>query len=227
MMWKRPKVFQFWCDSIKRLQKEVPEVEIIPMAVGSEGYRSRKLAERNGVIYHEVQNRPLGAKANARLKHAKELNPDYVLFLGSDDIICHDLLREYLKRIKSCDVIEVKDLYYFDTRTKKCVYCEGYTNERKGEPLAVARFVKRQVLDYFGWSVWESRKVKNIDSGFHNKLESSHFKRDLITIKDKYLVLDIKSAANISTFDTTRDNWHLINNEFFKRKTDFKALSML
>ena len=73
--------------------------------------------------------------------------------------------------------------------------------------------------------LWDDRKLKGIDLSVHEKLKP--FRRKLITIKDKHLVLDIKGNQNISTFDTSRTNWHVISNEFFKRKTDFRRLSML
>lgn len=215
MIWKRPNVFKFWCDQIKVLQQEL-DVEIIPLAVGSEGVHSKRLAEENGVIYYEFPNMPLGRKANHRLRMAKELNPDYILFLGSDDVICPELLKHQVELAKDYDVIEVKDIYYYDTRSKTFVYCEGYTNHRKGEPLAVARFVNAKVFDKIGLNVWNARKRKGIDSDFNDKLHQ--FKRTQVEIKNRFLVLDIKTNDNISTFDTTRDNWSLIPQTFVRRK---------
>jgi hypothetical protein len=214
-MWKRHKVFQLWCDQIKVLQKEV-DAEIIPLAVGSEGSVSKQLAELNGVVYHEFPNLPLGRKANHRLQMAKSLSPDYILFLGSDDIICPELLKHQIELAKDYDVIEVKDIYYYDTRSRVFVYCQGYTNHRKGEPLAVARFVNTKVFDKIGWSVWNENKRRGIDSDFHKKL--NQFNRKQIKIKDRFLVLDIKTSENISKFDVTRNNWKIVSQGFVSRK---------
>lgn len=223
-MWKRPEVFRFWAEQVNKL-KEQADFEIIPLAVGSEGRRSKRLCESYGIEYYEYPNHPLGRKANARLRFCKKYDPDWILFLGSDNVISFDLLQEYIKHMESYDVIECKDIYYFDTRTKTSVYCEGYNNHRKGEPLAVGRCISRYVAEENNWDLWDDRKLKGIDSSVHEKLKP--FRRKLITIKDKHLVLDIKGNQNISTFDTSRTNWHVISNEFFKRKTDFRRLSML
>ncbi len=226
MIWKRPKVFNFWCDQIKVLQREV-DAEIIPLAVGSEKKVSRELAEVNNVRYYEFKNRPLGRKANYRLRVARSLDPDYILFLGSDDVICSDLLQYQIELANDFDVVEVKDIYYYDTRTKTFVYCKGYTNHRKGEPLAVARLVNAKVFDEIGCDVWDARKSKGIDIDFHNKLDQ--FKRTQIEIENRFLVLDIKTDDNISTFDTTRDNWKVIPEAFVKKKlgSQFSKLKQL
>lgn len=223
-MWKRPEVFRFWAQQVNKL-KEQANFEIIPLAVGSEGRRSKGLCDEYGINYYEFPNMPLGRKANARLKFCERYNPDWILFLGSDNVISFDLLEEYQKHFDNYDVIECKDIYYFDTRTKQSVYCEGYDNHRKGEPLAVGRCISRYVAEQNNWSLWNDRSFKGIDSAINKKL--SPFRRKLIEIKDKHLVLDIKGNQNISTFDTRRSNWHLINDDFFKEKTDFEKLKTL
>ncbi len=220
MMWKRPNTFRFWA---KHLQSLKSNFEIVLLAVGSEGETSRKLAQDCGVHYVEYPNN-LGAKANARCRACQLLNPDYIMFLGSDNIVCNELL-EYYWLNRHNDIIEVKDIYYFDTRSNTSVYCEGYTNHRKGEPLAPARMISRKVAELLHWSLWNDRKRAGIDSSATVKL--NRFKRHQITIKDRFLVLDIKSNQNISKFDVSRDNWHIIDEEFIRERTNFNVLRRL
>lgn len=220
MMWKRYELFKFWATQIRRLQKDFKnELEIIPVAVGSEGGLSRTLAERYNIHYLEHENLPLGRKANARLMFCKQFNPDYIMFLGSDDIICSGLMAEYIKEMRNnTEIIEVMDLYYYDLISKKAAYCEGYTTgRRKGEPLAVARCISKTVADVLGWKLWDNSRRISPDSCIYKALKTYDFTRTKLTIKDKYLVLDIKNDEGINTFKPEKDNWELIKRTTFKK----------
>jgi len=216
MIWKRFDVFQFWCDHIKRLQNECQEIEIIAIAVGSEGESSRKIAEKNGVYYTECQNLPLSRKANARLMFAKQFNPDYIMFLGSDDIISTSLLKTYFHFMQQgIDIIEINDLYYFDIKTKSAAYCDGYSfGRRKGEPMAVARCIKNVVAIVFNWQLWNEKTKSSPDSNIFKMISQYNFSRKRITINGQHLVLDIKGGG-INNFNINKQNWHSINNQEF------------
>jgi len=212
MMWKRFDLFQLWCDHIKRLQKECPEIEIIPISVGSEGSASKSICDSNDVFYMEHANLPLRNKANARLTFAKQFNPDYILFLGSDDIISTSLLKEYIHHmLKGVHIIEVMDLYYFDRITKQSAYCKGYTSRRRlNEPMAVARCISKFVANEFDWKLWTTNRNSSPDANINSNLRSTDFSNARITIKDKHLVLDIKGEG-INSFKPNKDNWELID----------------
>ena len=228
MIWKRFDVFQFWCDHIKRLQAECPEIEIIPIAVGSEGVHSERIAKKNGVHYLEHINLPLGKKCNARLKFAKKFNPNYIMFLGSDDIISTSLLKEYIGyMMKGIDIIEVMDLYYYDIESKRAAYCDGYSfGRRKGEPIAVARCIRNIVAMANNWELWSSKKRVSPDGSIYKKLSQFNFTRKQITIKDQHLVLDIKGGG-INKFKSEKQNWTLISNQEFLKFIDEKEFQKL
>lgn len=228
MMWGRFELFQFWCDHIKRLQKECPEIEIIPISVGSEGYKSKSICESNGIHYLEHENLPLRNKANARLKFAKQFNPDYIMFLGSDDIISTSLLKEYhTHMLDGVHILEVMDLYYFDRISKRSAYCEGYISKRrKGEPMAVARCISSYVAEEFNWELWNTNINSSPDANINKNLRSTIFSNFRLNIKNKHLVLDIKGEG-INVFKPNKPNWELIDTSIIKNflpKKEFQKL---
>jgi len=129
MIWQRPEVFKVWAACAMTIIKLFPEIHIEVVVAGSEGRKSRELVEGFGFLYVEVKNEPIGRKANRRLMACEKLNPDYVLFLGSDDVVSPKAFN-YLYRLMQLGVDEIvnMDLYYYDTRSKIAVHSIGFIN---------------------------------------------------------------------------------------------------
>lgn len=218
MAYQRYALFRLWCKYHISLAKQFKDLEIIILAVG-DNPKIESICKETGVNYFSHPNKPLGQKANARLKFCKHFEPDWIMFLGSDDFICTDLLHRYTEEMETADIIEVLDLYYYDTISKTSVYCKGYQNWRKGEPMAVARCINYSVAEYFDWQLWDSAKRRGLDSGIYKRLKNSPFKSTQISIENKYLVLDVKTSFNMSKFaPKLRDNWIEISDSFFSKK---------
>jgi len=217
MMHRRYWVFQLWCNHIKRLQVSFPNIEIIPIAVGSEGKITKNLAESNGVYYHEYPNGDLKKKANARLRFAKRFDFDFIMFLGSDDVISNSLLKRYIELInQGFEIIEIMDLYYFDLQTKAFAYCDGYSSgERTGEPMAVARCISYKVADDNDWDLYGSRFSP--DGAIREALNKRNYKRKQFYIKGDHLVLDIKGSG-INSFNIKKSNWFEESRSYLKSK---------
>jgi len=152
MMWKRPQVFEIYAAGIKRL---MDNFGVMPFIVGSEGDVSRKMCYKHGFNYIEYHNTPLGAKANAAMKAMEGHNLDYVINLGSDDLISDSLMELYIKYMKEgYDFIGIKDLYFYDCIGKRLIYWDGYKSgnpDRRGESVGVGRVLSSSLLDMFKW----------------------------------------------------------------------------
>ena len=214
LIWKRPKLVNVWCKAIQRIINSFPEVDIVVLVAGSEGDKSRNLIESHGFDYIETPNQPLSNKANRRLIACKNYKSDYVLFLGSDDFINNKTFDFILDKMKiGHDEIAPMDLYYYDTVSKSFVYCEGYTNHRKGEQLAIARSVTRDVLNKIGWQMFDPNKTKGLDSGSKKRLKSAVQNPYYYSIKENDLfILDVKTETNITKFQR-RSNQHNVSIE--------------
>lgn len=217
MAWQRHELFESWCMNIDHLRNCDTGFEIIPIVVGSFDRHIRNIAEKYNCYYTDFQNMPLGAKSNERLRFCSEFAPDFIMLLGSDDFICADLLREYYRLAQEGNqIIEVSDIYYLHPETGTHVYCEGYTNNRKGEPMAVARMFTSSVAEAFNWKLWPEHKRRGMDSKIRTALRGIDVKRTQFSVKDRFLVLDVKTGVNLTKFDTSRDNWHVIEPNHIK-----------
>jgi hypothetical protein len=73
------------------------------------------LCQKYGIEFLMYENIPLGKKKNAGLDVVIKKDFDYLIELGSDDIICNELLDYYEPYMKSCeDFFAAKNLAFID-----------------------------------------------------------------------------------------------------------------
>ena len=174
-------------------------VEIVPHICGSE--REAEMIAANRVIaYNHSKNEPLGEKANNRLRYVKNLLPDYVLFLGSDDFITKELILFYVDMIrKGFEEIAPMDIYYI--AGKQAAYSPGYVNSRKGESLAVGRLLSTRVLKLVKWTLWAQLTKVGLDSNARNRLDQVGHKKFTYKLRDKNLfIVDVKGKDSLTKF---------------------------
>ena len=200
MIWKRPDVFKVWAVAVQRIITTFTKINFEVLIAGSEGMVSKKIVDAWKWHYLETPNQPLGLKANIRLKACKKLKPDYVLFLGSDDIMSIPTFRFILNKIKQgFDEIAPMDLYIYDVQSKRLVYSRGYTNHRKGERLAIGRVIHKDVLNKINWTMWSNDKNRNLDGNSKSLLNGAVKKPYYYWLKENNLIIiDIKTDVNLN-----------------------------
>ena len=140
--------------------------------VGSEG--KSEIATRDGHEYVEFSNDSFALKLDAGLGLAKTLEPDAVMFSGSDDFLSAGLVEGLLEELGSSGAghVGVLDALFLDLSTMRIVHWPGYTDHRKGESIGCGRTIKRGVLDDLGWKIWsDCTSAGGIDGWMKRKLE--------------------------------------------------------
>ncbi|MFW6225595.1 MAG: hypothetical protein ACOC3V_01385 [bacterium] len=153
--YKKHEVTDFTFNYYKNLKEELKnKIEIILIAVGSEGEKSKKIAENNEYHYIEYPNSPLSQKSNQLYLKSKEFNVDACLKIDSDSILLKDVFYLYNDLIsQNVDYFGFLDEYYI---MKKNVYhWLGYNENngpnRIGEPCGVGRFLSNDLLNKLDW----------------------------------------------------------------------------
>ena len=195
-VWKRYKLFEIFKQGIDRVKNNT-EHEVVLVTIGSENH---KFSEH----HFETRNTPLSYKWDNGLKYAKELNPDYVLMLGSDDFICSNLIDVYSKEMdKGTDLIGLLDCYFFDARINELTHWLGYRNHRRGESIGMARMLSKNLLDKLDWNVWNKPINRGLDSEMMKQVKSIKHTEKMFKCKDKNIMaLDVKTDLNISNIKT-------------------------
>jgi len=210
-IWKRHELFKVFLDGFNRINRNT-EHELVLVTIGSEGINFSD-------NHLEHPNLPISNKWQSGLKYAKSFNPDYVLMLGSDDLICSNLLDVYTEEMeKGIDLIGLKDCYFLDSRNLEFSHWLGYRNHRIGESIGMARMLSKNLLDRIDWNVWRKPINKGLDSEMMRVLKSVRFNETMFNCKkENILALDVKTDINISNINTYRD----LNIEDIKRLGKF------
>lgn len=222
-VWKRPEVFEIFARGIKELY-HFKDIEIVTIVAGSELERSKKMVLKHGFTYIEIKNNPLATKMNATLIVAKQIEADYVLCLGSDDIIHPELMAKYIELMKQgFDFIGVLDFYFYDTKSKKAAYWGGYRDsKRTNHTCGAGRIISKRLLDKFNWKIWENQQSHMLDNSFQDKLKATQHSSCVFSLKDYDLYgLDIKSGTNMTIFKL----WD--NTNYIEKSTIFDKFSYL
>ena len=204
-MWQRPEVFDIYAEGINRLRKKF---DIMPLAVGSEGKVSEDLCRKHKFMYIEHYNRPLGKKFAEGLRCFKNTDVDYVMIMGSDDLISDNLMEAYMPHMENREqVIGILDIYYYDLSEGDLCYWPGFglkdiDKKREGEPMGMARCLSRELLDKMGWNVWNEKINKGLDWTMWQKIKGYDAKIATIKMKDiGAFGVDLKSETNICNME--------------------------
>ena len=214
--WQRPEVFELFAKGVKALP-----YDLNVCVSGSEGNVSKERVEKHGFKYIEYPNHPLASKMNAALSLAK--GSDYVICVGSDDIIHPDLFAYYLKQMqKGFDFIGALDWYFYDTVSLQSIYWGGYLEPyRKGATCGAGRVLSKAFIDSCNWSVWEDSHSKVLDNSMDAKLKTGKYKTHTFSLKENGLFgLDIKSSTNMTPFEVW-NNSEYIDSNIIKTKFDY------
>lgn len=193
-MWKRPAIFELFARGIINLQKGFPEVEIQCFVAGSEGVVSKSLAERFGFVYTEFANQPLNKKFNAAALSAKEWNPDYCIFVGSDDIIAPGCFENYLNAFgQGFRYVALNDCYFVSMGRGKLIWWPGYKDDRV---CGLGRALNDEVMSGLHWQPYSTAPgLRTLETDMDLLLGG------LSPLKIKHTAaFDLKSSVNINRF---------------------------
>lgn len=204
-IWKRPMLTDYVFRYYSRLQSALaPEIDLRLIAVGSEGDRSRRIAERNGYEYIEYENMPRNRKLNAASRWSKRYEPDALITIGSDDIVNANYFRNI--RPLPDTAIGLLDLYFLNFHTRKLGYWPGHKEDwRQGEPIGMGRCYSREVLDRCEWQPWSQDKalMKSLDINARRKLTSLGVKMKGFKMEElECFAMDVKMEHNLWPWST-------------------------
>ena len=180
-VWGRPKVTELCYIGLTRLISHIPyECEVV--VVGSEA-TSEIVANEYGFDYVHAANEPLGAKWNAGLKHVMTKDFDYMIQLGSDDLIANELFDLYKPLFGVNDFFGLSNLVFLDPLNKKA---KSFIYEV--EVMGAARCFSKSML---------SKTVYNVEVEF---LQGIGTQLGTYNEGDK-AIIPVKYAESWSSFD--------------------------
>lgn len=187
-IYKRHDLTKIVLDYYRKLSKKYGFTVVV---AGSEGQISKDLAK--GLAYIETENYPLTAKNNAMMLKAKEFNPDAVVLLGSDDLICENVIRWYYE-LDTEKVMGFSDIYFYSTQHK---ITSHLTLDKH---FGAGRYYPKSVLDKCNFKAWNGKLNKGCDNNSEKYLKGLEVEFERIPLdKINGFLIDIKHDYNISS----------------------------
>jgi len=190
-VWKRPEITEICFMGIDRLRK-TGLFPIEAFAVISEESMI-PLCEKYTIDYCFYKNDPLGEKKNFGLSEAYKKDFDYLIEIGSDDLLKDEYLIEIAKYLPA-DLLTINNFAYLNSEDGECRMYKSKTS------FGIGRVISRKALDKVGTRIWSDRLNKGMDNNStfffarHGVLE-----RRIKTSEP--LAIDIKSVENIWPFN--------------------------
>lgn len=190
-VWKRPEITEICFMGIKRLQK-VPGFDISAFAVISE-VEMIPLCDKYGVDWCLTANHPLGTKKNYGVKQALRKDFDYMIEIGSDDLLKTEALYAYTW---DAPVVGLMDFAIVNTENGKCKTIKSNI-PKYGSGRAIQRFV----LESF--DLWEDSKSRGMDNSSCRILATNRIMQKGVKCSEP-VVVALKSNVNLWSFSLTQ-----------------------
>lgn len=191
-VWRRPEITELCFKGIKRLQRH-PDFSTQAVAVISE-VEMVPLCEKYCINWVMAENQPLGFKKNAGLKYCQTFDFDFLLEIGSDDLVLNSLLDDYKKFIAKYDFVGVQEIGLIDSVSGEA--------RRWDDPIiyGAGRMISRKALELVNWKLWTDSRVRGMDRDSLMMLYKKGISFWQIPKSDHPKVIDIKSEVNLWPF---------------------------
>lgn len=191
---ERPEISEIFWLGIHRLRQNF---NISTFAIVSDE-DNLKLSKVNSDYFLSTSNEPLGRKMNHGLSEAMKLDFDYLMQLGSDDLITNNILFEYEKVMQSQNpFFGLNKSIIFNCKTSKYKKLDCDHIHGGGRCIRKDIIEKYKYYNVLGMSLWDDNKYSGLDSDSRNNI---HEKETIIDLGD-YEIIDIKSQTNIWKYE--------------------------
>lgn len=186
--YNRPRILDLWLASMDRLRKECGSM---PVVVVSERGDAAACAD-HGVHHIYQENEPVSFKWNTGVQWLMEQGVDYVMIVGSDDIVSNDLMRNIWAAAEGgYDVIGVDKLcFYGNIRGRSGLLIPLHQHHM----LGVCKTISRSVLEPINGVICPTGRNYGMDA-LVAKTIAPYVKSTKIV---DGLVVDVKSRRNIN-----------------------------
>ena len=204
-IWKRPEIVRVFLDKFNDLDKIVSyELMLYPILSYDDIYNAQifnMLTDDGHLWMSQTPNNPLGQKKNIGLCDAmSDINFDYLMELGSDDILKPEVFDYYTPYMERGELMfGMKDLYVCEPKTKRCILAGGRWND--GMAFGAGRMIHRRVIEKVG-KLWEDKSECGLDTESAGRINKAygrpaHDPLCQIVPMDKPMVLSIKTDTNL------------------------------
>ena len=127
-------------------------------------------------------NNLLGKKWQSGINACRDLEFDYILIIGSDDLVSPLFFTEHMNSLMESgyDYIGTTDAVAVSLMNKLCRYWEGYQGVRQNESVGAGRLISKNALNEIDYQLIDPTVKRGIDDVMHRKLVSAGFENKMV-----------------------------------------------
>lgn len=210
-LWKRSTLWRYCAERLSQTIQQLPQYQFaVVCAVSKEDPHMERNVEtcrkhRYDVIF--VENKPVGKKMNTLMQYCFEVHrADYVMNMGSDNIVSPDLFNIYEKHIRAEMPIIGINLMWFIADNDRSTATLRLTNQIWGAGRLIHRWVWSKLQDKH-WPMYDDLCERGLDGNSISRIQ--HFTGatfQAIIPQDFPYIVDVKNASNINSFQSVIQN---------------------
>ena len=167
------------------------------IVVGSEGEKSKAIADTYKFEYVEAKNNPLSDKMNKGIQACKDY--DGVIVIGSDNFVTPSIFKQYHEiDCTKPEFYSINDIHLYSVHGKRLVTGLKEHFEKSDNPSGVARLYTKAALELVNYKPWNESRNSGLDLCAQHTLEIAGAEHKTLDYKGHF-ILDVKQQENITT----------------------------
>lgn len=197
-VYKRHEVTKVCFRNLKRvIEKRKGEFNISVFCLVSND-EDKELVKRFGFEFTYVTNKPISNKMNTGLRSIENKQFDYIMQLGSDDIVHESIFDLYGDCFENgVDYFGLQDYFLIEPRAKKAKYWKYDVNH----PIGAGRCISHDLLKELKYKIYSKDKNIGLDTNSDCNLLRKGYKCKLVNSKYYPFIIDIKTGENLHSFN--------------------------
>lgn len=191
-MHKRPKVSELFAIALNRFIAAAPKDYSIEVIASISEPEAEQICKKYGFNYIMTENISVSHKWNVGMTEAMNINFDYLMITGDDDLFSNELWSHYQSRInRKSDYFGLRSIYFYEPRTNEaCRFKYPYD-----KMIGCGRMMSRELI-VTCTPLWEQGLSSGLDHSSETNILGHGFDLDFIDTT-KPLAVDIKTNTNI------------------------------
>jgi len=204
-VYERPLMTKLFYMAVDRLRDQWEPHEVVAYVAGDDP-KHRDLAEQYGHVWCEVPNQPLGAKLNESSRAAFRDGVDYVLVMGSDDLLSPALADRVLRvmdmGVRYAGLRSLRIIQPMFSLAGEVVMQRN--PRRRHEPQGPGRILSGKVLAELAGCLWYPLHRKGLDWSMQQQIAQrtrGAVPDLLLSGTDESFLVDVKTPTNMWDYD--------------------------
>lgn len=213
-LWGRSDIFELVAKSLCIQTKGLKGLDVQVLCVLSREDRQytklQMICKRHGFKYCVASNDYLGAKMNAGIAASLELDYDYLMNFGSDDLIhakTFSIYKPYADR--GVLMFGLRGIYFINTKTQKTLYYYYKQPFAVGAGRMIHKNVVTAITDA-GLTLYTNEFQHGLDANSAHLIEKYSGVRCTVINNDTFpYLVDLKSDVNINSFEKLKTHCNI------------------